>query len=114
MKMARLDINNYRNYLNYLQKELDIPNIKEQEMFEFIEDKYNSIENDDKALYKTFCKLRDHYYLNIEEKMFASMMLLLCHIKTEQERIKVENNKRNFKSIVENDDEDDEEDYDDD
>jgi len=105
--IKKLDIENFREYLSNLQKSLDITNIKEMEMFEYIEDSYNYIEDDEKALLKTFNKLRDHTNLNFEEKMFASMLLLLCHIKTEQERKRIEdNNRRHYKKILDNDEED--------
>ena len=110
--LKTIDIKNFRDYLTPLQRDLCIAHIKEMEIYEFIEDSYNAIEDDNKALIKTFNKLRDHKYLTIEEKMFSSMLLLLCHLKTEQERKRIEDDNRKHykKSLDDIEDLDDEED----
>jgi len=116
MSYKKLNIKNYREYLNDLQKDLDILDIDEQEVYEFIEDSYNAIENDNNALHKSFVKIFNHMYWNLEKKMFASMMLLLCHQKTQFTRQLIEDKKipNNFKNLSRYEDEDEYINYDDD
>lgn len=101
MSYQKLNIKNYKEYLNELQKNLDITNVDEQEVYQFIEDSYNAIENDQDALHKTFVKLFEHKYFNMEKKMFACMMLLLCHQKTQYTRQLIEDKKNSprFRSM---------------
>lgn len=99
MSYKKLDLKNYREYLEILQDRLNIVHDREDKIYNFIEDSYNSIEDDNLALHKTFIKLEHSTEFNFEEKMFASMMLLLCDLKTQVERKKVEERNTNFKGL---------------
>ena len=100
-----LELKDYRAYLEDLKNRVPISNTKEQEIYDFIEDSYNSIESDELALYKSFNRILHSTSFNMEEKMYSSMMLLLCDLKTQKVRKDTEEKNRSFKSKFEDDDE---------
>lgn len=100
----KLILKHYRRYLSPLQERLNILDGTEENLYNFIEDSYNSIEDDNIALGKTFTKLENSTSFSFQEKMYGAMMLLLCDLKCQSVREKTE--ERNFRNKF--DDEDDE------
>ncbi len=100
-----LNLKNYRNYIHNLQTKLSISESKEQEIYTFIEDSFNSIEDDDIAMYKTFDKILSSVTFSMEQKMYASMLLLLCQLKCQDIRKKTEEKRKSFKPNFDDDDE---------
>lgn len=103
MVHKKLNITSYRTYLNDLHNKLYLRDSAEQRLYDFIEDSYNSIPDDNLALHKTFVKLENSTEFSFTEKMYGSMMLLLCDLKCQDVRQKSDEKK--FKSKFPEDDE---------
>lgn len=111
--IRRLNLKNYRKYVQPIQEQLGISDTKEMEIFEFIEDVYNSVEDDIKASAKCITMMENSTRFSLQEKIFAGCMIILQDLKSQQLREDVAN--RKFKNkFTEEDDDDLEEEIDED